>query len=381
MAKKIKVIVNAVPLNNVDTGISRYLRCLYRELERQYGERLEIGYFDGSRVNSVMPRGPDNLTRWSGIVEVFWRLPPYPALILRVCMHLKRQVFFRKFVKGFELYHEGAFFPFAVPDSVKTVFTLHDLSVSLFPKYHPRERVLYYRLFLRKSCKNVSHFLTVSRFTQREIGKLFHIPNEKITVTYEGYDPGVFYPRPQEEVEALLSLAGLPRKYFLFVGSGDPRKNIDIIPLALEKAGLQFPLLVAGWQGWISKKEWNNVIFLDYVNDGVLARLYSGALALVFPSSYEGFGLPVLEAMACGCPVVTTREASLPEVAGDSALYMKGPREAEDLAGILRDLVENPGLRQELREKGLRQARKFSWKETAEGTFKVFERVLLGGGA
>lgn len=376
MPEKIKVIVNAIPLKNVNTGISRYLRCLYTELERHYGDRLEIGYFDGIRVTSEMPCGPENLMRWSKLVGLFWRMPAYPALILRLGMHFKRQKRFRRLVKDYDLYHEAAFFPFSVPAYIKTVFTLHDLSVCLFPQYHPHERVLYNRLFLRRSCKNVSHFLTVSRFTEKEIGVFLGVPAEKITVTYEGHDAEVFYPRPSEEVEGFLSLRGLPMEYFLFVGSGDPRKNMDVIPQALERAGVQVPLLVAGWQGWTRKGLWDNVIFLDYVEDDDLARLYSGALALVFPSSYEGFGLPLLEAMACGCPVVTTREASLPEVAGESALYMKAPREVDDLAGILRDIAANEGLREELSEKGLRRAGRFSWKKTAETTFQAFEGVL-----
>lgn len=376
MARKIKVIVNAIPLNNVNTGISRYLRCLYTEIERLYGDRMEIGYFDGIRVSSSMPCGPDNFSRWSRSVDLFWRLPAYPALVLRVGVHVIRERLFRKLANAYDLYHEAAFFPFSAPSRVKTVFTVHDLSVSLFPQLHPRERVLYFRLFLRRSCKNVSHFLAVSRFTQREMGIFLDIPTEKTTVTYEGYDPEVFYPRPRDEAKGLLSLHALPEKYFLFVGSGDPRKNMDIIPEALEKAKLNFPLLAAGWQGWASKSEWDNVIFLNWVSDDDLARLYSGALALIFPSSYEGFGLPILEAMACGCPVVTTREASLPEVAGDAALYMKGPRDVDGLSGILKELASSPALRQDLSVKGLLHVDKFSWESTAQTTFQVFEKVL-----
>jgi alpha-1,3-rhamnosyl/mannosyltransferase len=134
--------------------------------------------------------------------------------------------------------------------------------------------------------------------------------------------------------------------------------------------------LVAGWQGWTNKGGWDNVIFLNYVDDNDLARLYSGALALIFPSTYEGFGLPLLEAMACGCPVVTTREASLPEVAGDSAIYMKGPRDVEDLAGILKNLVEKPALREKFIKKGLARAGEFSWKKTADATMQAFEKAL-----
>jgi len=376
MSKKIKVIVNGIPLRNVNTGISRYMRCLYTELERQYGNRLEIGYFDGRDVSSTMPSGPEDLTRWSSRVEVFWRLPAYPALFLRLGVHARRERIFRRLAKGYHLYHEAGFFPFLVPSHVKTVFTLHDLSVVRFPEHHPRERVLYYRIFLRRRCKGVDHFLADSEFTANEMRACLNIDHNKITTAHLAHDDTTFCPRSKKDVRKFLAVRGLPKRYFLFVGSGDPRKNMDVIPQALKRARLQVPLMVAGWQGWTYKGDWDNVVFLNYVDDNDLARLYSGALALVFPSSYEGFGLPVLEAMACGCPVVTTREASLSEVAGDCALYVKGPRDLDDLARILNDLAGNPELREELRVKGLAQAQRFSWRQTADVTVKAFEKVL-----
>ena len=376
MSKKIKVIVNGIPLRNVNTGISRYMRCLYTELERQYGDRLEIGYFDGRGVSSTMPSGPEDLKRWSSRVEVFWRLPAYPALLLRLGVHARRERIFRRLAKGYHLYHEAGFFPFLVPSHVKTVFTLHDLSVVRFPEHHPHERVLYYRLFLRRRCKLVDHFLADSEFTANEMRACLNIDYNKITTAHLAHDDTIFCPRSHEDVRNFLASRGLPDRYFLFVGSGDPRKNMDVIPEALKRARLQVPLMVAGWQGWTNKGDWDNVIFLNYVDDNDLARLYSGALALVFPSSYEGFGLPLLEAMACGCPVVTTREASLPEVAGDCALYMKGPRDVDDLARILNDLAGNPELREELRKKGLTRAGRFSWSQTADATVDAFEKAL-----
>jgi len=205
---------------------------------------------------------------------------------------------------------------------------------------------------------------------------LLNIPNEKIRVIYEGFDTSTFYPRSSMEVSGFLRARCLPEKYFLFVGSGDPRKNVNIIPEALDRAGLEAPLVVAGWSGWAGKNVWEKVLFLGYVGDDELAFLYSGAIALIFPSRYEGFGLPILEAMACGCPVVTTREASMPEVAGDAALYMRDPDDAEGLAAMLKELSANPVSRRQWAEKGLAQARRFSWRNTAETTFKAFEQTF-----
>ena len=323
-----------------------------------------------------MPCGPENPVRWSKSIDLFWKLPAYMALMLRLGIHYKREIIFYRLAKDFDIYHEAGFFPFAVPSHVKIVFTLHDLSVLLFPEHHPLERLLYYRLFFRQRCKNVDHFLTVSKFTHREMERVLGIGSKKVSVTHLAHDPNLFYPKQPKEVRRFLADKGLPERYFLFVGSGDPRKNMDIIPKALEKAGLHEPLVVSGWSGWSDRMSWDNVIALGYISDEELACLYSGALALIFPSSYEGFGLPLLEAMACGCPVVAAREASLPEVVGDAALYMEGPRDIESLAGILEDLASSPEMQEKLCEKGLARAKEFSWAHTARITFQAFEQVL-----
>ena len=378
MTSRIKILVNAFPMVNVNTGIGRYLRCLYQALEEHYGDRLEIGYFDGKRVSATMPSGPGNLTRWSRLVALFWRLPAYPAFFLRLCFHFNQERNFRRYVKNYDIYHEAGFFPLLTPSHVKTVFTLHDLSVFRFPQYHPRERVLYCRIFLSRRCQNVSQFLTVSNFSRAEMKTLLHIPNEKTRVIYEGFDAPTFYPRSSKEVGVFLCARCLPEKYFLFVGTGDPRKNMNIIPEALDRAGIDVPLVVAGWSGWAGKNVRENVLFLGYVEDDALACLYSGAMALIFPSRYEGFGLPILEAMACGCPVVTTREASMPEVAGGAAPYMKDPDDTEGLAAMLKELSASPVIRRQWAEKGLAQARRFSWRNTAETTFRAFEQTFRG---
>ena len=376
MNPRIKLLVNAVPMVNVNTGIGRYLRCLYAEMERAYGDRLEIGYFDGVKVSSMMPGGPSNLNRWTKGIDLFWRMPVYPALIARLAFHFAREAIFLRCSRNFEIYHEAGFFPFGVSSRLKTVFTLCDLSLIRFPQYHPRERVLYSRLFFKRRMNTADHFLTISEFAAREMQEILHIDSKKITVTHLAHDSNIFYPRSREEVGFFLKRHALPERYFLFVGSGDPRKNMDVIPAALEKAGLEVPLVVVGWSGWSGGGVSGRMIPLGYVSDEDLAKAYSGALAMIFPSSYEGFGLPVLEAMACGCPVVTTREASLPEVAGDGAIFMKDPHDVNDLARILGDLTDDPAMRQRFVDEGLVRARGFSWEETARRTFETFEAVL-----
>jgi alpha-1,3-rhamnosyl/mannosyltransferase len=168
---------------------------------------------------------------------------------------------------------------------------------------------------------------------------------------------------------------GLPERYFLFVGTNDPRKNLGCIPPAIAAAGLDAELAVAGWSGW-GRAGGKGMRVLGYVGDDELACLYSGALALVFVSSYEGFGLPVLEAMACGCPVVCSRAASLPEVAGGAALYVDDPTDTAGLAAALGRVAGDPGYRDELAAAGRERAARFSWERTARASLDTFRHAL-----
>ncbi len=375
--RKLRLIVNVIPLINVNTGIGRYLKCLYQNIERRYGDVVEMGYFDGYEVLADLPSGPRDYQRWSKQVDLFWKIPPVAAAGIRTFFHWSREIRFRLVAKHFDLYHEAAFFPFLAPRGTKTVFTLHDFSLFRFPQYHPKERVLFAKLFFKRRCRRVDHFISVSDFTRREAQHYLGLNGKRITVIPLANNGDVFFPRTAEEVEDLRRRTGLPEDYFVFVGTGDPRKNRPVISRALSRAGLDIPLAIAGWSGWSAESPHEkNIIGLSYVSDEDLARLYSGARALVYPSVYEGFGLPVIEAMSCGCPVICSRRAGLPEAAGEAALYLENPVDENELAGLLRRVAEDHRLRQELAAKGRVQARSFSWEKTARRTIESFRAVL-----
>ncbi|WP_243543960.1 glycosyltransferase [Pseudodesulfovibrio tunisiensis] len=245
----IRLLVNAIPLTNVATGISRYLRCLYSVLEREHSCELDIWYFDGVGIRRDMPFGPENLARWAFMADVFWKLPPRVAYVVRLWVHRRRERLFQQVASGFDVYHEAGFFPFITPTGVKTVFTLHDMSISRFPEHHPRERVLFMSRFLRERTALADRILTVSEFSRNEIVSVLGASPERIDVTPLA-PASVFRPVPEVEMSRLKSRLGLPERYFLFVGSGDPRKNADTIPRALEVAGLDIPLVSVGWSGW-----------------------------------------------------------------------------------------------------------------------------------
>jgi glycosyltransferase involved in cell wall biosynthesis len=377
MSKKIRIIVNAIPLTNINTGIGRYLKCLYTKLTGFFGNELEIGYFDGQSVSSHMPGGPTHQDVWSRKVALFWKLPVPAAAVARMVFHLWREALFRKCATNYDLYHEAAFFPFAPVSGLKTVFTIHDLSLLRFPQYHPGERVFFYRLFFKSRCRGVSSFLTVSEFTRNEVESQLGVAGSRLTVTHLAHDAEVFYPRSPGDVSEFRDRLSLPSQYFAFVGTGDPRKNTAVIPQALRDSGLGVPLVVAGWGGWSHQVDQpQGVISLGYLRDEDLARFYSGALALVYPSLYEGFGLPVLEAMACGCPVICSRRASLPEVAGDAAVYLEDPCSVSELAQALEGVARSEDLRAYLAQKGKRRTAFFSWDRAALETFSVFRELM-----
>ncbi|GFK95205.1 D-inositol 3-phosphate glycosyltransferase [Fundidesulfovibrio magnetotacticus] len=374
MARKLRLIVNALPLTGVNTGIGRYLRCLYEAFQKKHGGDFEIAWFDGRRALPHMPPPGSGVSGRSRLAKLLWKLPPLAGLAVRLAVHARREAAFRRAARGFDLYHEAAFFPFAAPRGVRTVFTVHDLSLIRHPEHHPRERVLYFELFFRRRLEKVSRFLAVSEFTRREMADVLAIPPGRVDITHNAIDPQRFRPSPGASRVPGLD-PGEP--YFLFLGTNDPRKNPHVIPKALARSGLKTPLVLAGWSGWSGEeKAAGRVIELGYVPDEALPGLYSDALALVYPSVYEGFGLPVLEAMACGCPVITSGLSSLPEVGGEACLYLDDPSDPEAMAHAMRRLAGDAALRGALRARGLEQARRFSWSASADVAARAFRHAL-----
>jgi len=374
MARAIRLIVNAVPLTGVNTGIGRYMRCLYSHLERLFPDELEIGYFDGSRVLPSMPEPSANVAGRSRLTTLLWRLPPLAGLAVRLAVHARRESAFRRAAKGYDLYHEAAFFPFAVPAGVRTVFTIHDLSLIRYPEHHPRERVLYFNMFFRRRLKQVSRYLAVSEFTRREMADVLGIDPALTGVTHNAIDAEQFHPRPGSS-----RIPGLApgEPYFLFLGTNDPRKNPGVIPKALARSGLDVPLVLAGFSGWSMEETGpGRVLELGYVPEEDLAGLYSDALCLFYPSMYEGFGLPVLEAMSCGCPVITSNAASLPEVGGDACVYLDNPSDPGEMARAMALVAGDAALRAGLRARGLERAGAFSWEASARAAMETFQASL-----
>jgi glycosyltransferase involved in cell wall biosynthesis len=264
------------------------------------------------------------------------------------------------------------------------VVSIMDLAYMRYPHVHPRGRRLYLTAFTRLTVRRARAIITISRFTRDEIVRLLHVPAERIHVTPLGVDSNM-RPLPANQVESFRQQRGLPERYLLYLGNIEPRKNLPrLVQAYAQVRDLGVPLVLAGPRGWSYSALFQTVetlglseqvLFPGFVAQEELPLWYNGATALLYLSLYEGFGLPPLEAMACGTPVLVSNAASLPEVVGDAGLQVS-PDDVDGMAAALQRLVQDAGLRQDLHQRGLERARGFSWERTAQETAALYQRLL-----
>ena len=270
------------------------------------------------------------------------------------------------------------------------VSTIHDLSFEHLPETFTRRSRAQLRLTVRGTARRAAVILTLSEFSRRDIIETYAVDPERVLVT-PAAAPTNFAPVENEtELKDIRERYGIKANYLLSLGSIQPRKNLARLIeayalLRTSRAGDQLPqLVIAGKRGWLdneiqraAQRENRNesIKFIGYVPEKDLPALYSAAICFVYPSFFEGFGLPVLEAMQCGTPVIAGNRTSLPEVAGAAALLFD-PFDAGALAEAIERIIHNPDTRVELRVKGLERARIFSWTATARLTLQAYERAL-----
>ncbi len=265
------------------------------------------------------------------------------------------------------------------------VTTVHDVSFRLFPQWFTLKDRLLLDLGLRSTLGVAKGVLAVSECTRTAINDAYDYPLQRITVTENALPPG-FSPPAEAEIDAVLQRQDVTRPYLLFVGVLQPRKNlprgIAAFSDARSRASLPHRLVIVGKRGWREGETeraiaaaGDDLQLLGYVPDADLPALYAGADALLFPSLYEGFGIPVLEAFACGTPVITSDVSALPEVAGDAALLID-PEDEGQIADAVLELLGDASLRAELVERGRRRLARFDWAETARRTIEAYERAV-----
>ncbi len=358
-------------------GLGRYAESLARALLPLVGDDLAFFY---NREAGIEPL-PGLEAMPTHTVDLGYK--PWRML---VWLGQLGRIGFNRLVPGATLFHatEHLLLPLR---NVPTVLTVHDLIFRRYPAHHKRLNRWYLNTTMPLFCRRADHIIAVSEQSKRDISAAYGIPSAKVTVIYEAADPR-FRPQPAETVAAIHGRYGLPDRYVLFVGTIEPRKNLGRVLAAFEQLhaeGLTDALVVVGKRGWLyddffarleGSPAKSAVIFPGFVPDADLPAVYAGAQALAFPSEFEGFGLPVLEAMACGIPVVCSNTSSLPEVAGDAAVLVD-PLNTEALTDGLRRILTDPGLADHLRVRGLAQAARFSWERTAKETLAIYRRLIM----
>jgi len=267
------------------------------------------------------------------------------------------------------------------------VVTVHDISYELFPdSFSPRDRLVLSTL-VPFSLRRAAKVITGSEHTKRDMVGRYGLPEEKVVVTYYAADHAFRPILDSQRIAATKAKYGITTNFILFLGSLQPRKNllrlIEAFARLREGGALAHKLVIAGQALWRESEVYNRVrkygleeevVFTDYVPHEDLPPLYNAADLFVFPSLYEGFGLPPLEAMACGTPVVASNTSSLREVLGDAAILVD-PYDVQQLARAMRDVLSSGDLRREMAAKGLKGVRRFSWAETARKTLEVYQEV------
>lgn len=278
-----------------------------------------------------------------------------------------------------DLLHSPYFYkPYLLP--CPSVVTIYDLIPLVCPVPGSPGQRLVFRLMVGLALRTARAVIAISNATRADLIRYFNVRPERVHVTYLAADAS-FYPRPPAEVAAVRARYGLPDRYILYVGTNKPHKNLPHLVAAYAKIGEAPPLVLAGREDprypearrqTEALELGGRVVFPGDIAGADLPALYSGASLFVFPSLYEGFGLPPLEAMACGAPVVCSNRASLPEIVGDAALTFD-PYDVDAIAGALRRALDDPDLCADLRARGLARAAQFSWERTAQETLRIYQ--------
>ena len=357
-------------------GLGRYAASLAQALVAQDPRRFALFYNRGGALRPL-----------PGLEGVPTRSLPagYKPWRMAVWLGQLAGLGFDRLLPGAELYHatEHLLMPLR---RVPSVLTVHDLIFRLFPRHHKRLNYWYLNAAMPLYCRRASAIIAVSQATRRDLVQAYGLDPAKITVVHEAAAPH-FVPASPARVAQVRARYGLPEDYLLHVGTIEPRKNLSRLLEAihaLRQAGQDVRLVVVGGQGWLYADFFRRLEELGlgqavqlpgYLPDADLPAVYSGARLVVVPSLYEGFGLPVLEAMACGAPVVCSRASSLPEVGGDAARYFN-PDDVPAMADAILAVWRDAELRETLRRQGLARAAHFSWARAAEETLAVYAQAL-----
>jgi len=304
------------------------------------------------------------------------------------CHHrFERQaISFELVTRGLDIFHSPDFIPPAFGVK-KRVITVHDLNFIFYPQFQTAESMRYYAGQIQWAVDIADHISADSHATRQDVIELLRVPPDKISTIHLAANPIFETPYSDEVIEATLTSYNLPRGFILFVGTLEPRKNLPTLIRIYEKlkreTAVDCPLILIGSKGWIFDEIFatidhlglrDHVKHLSGVGDEQLAHLYHAAGVLVTPSHYEGFGLPALEAMHCGCPVIVSDRGSLPEVVGKAGILLP-PDDVDGWASRISRVLADTSLREKMIVDGFAQAKKFTWRKTAEATLRIYQSL------
>ena len=384
-----KVAFNATPLLSPLTGIGQYIYHLAMGL--QTDPELDMHFFYAGAWNQEV-REPSDMTQGQTNWRSTLRSTVKKSIPDAARYNLSRYWRQRSFSQGcaqrkVDLYHEPNFLAYRC--DAPSVITVHDLSWIRYAQTHPKERVAEMNRFFQPGLERASLVLTDSEFVKQDLMDLFGTPADRIKSIPLGAE-AMFHPRSSEVTSMVLGQQGLVHgRYFLAVGTLEPRKNLGIALEAYRSLSAatreRYPLVLVGMKGWLTSilerqmaplVAAGQIRVLGYLPREDLATVISGALCLIYPSIYEGFGLPPLEAMSSAVPVISSNVSSLPEVVGDSGVLIN-PADAAALAQAMTQMVEDPRFRNTLAEKALERSRLFSWDRCVTQTAAAYRQVLV----
>jgi glycosyltransferase involved in cell wall biosynthesis len=370
-----RVGLDGYPLSEPLTGVGHYTlelaQALARNFPSDYFELVSPKAFAGTLVkDNTLPNLSFVKPKSSSVRGHWWSvgLPLYA----------------RK--ASFDLFH-GTNYELPLWNNRRSVLTIHDLSTLLFPDLHRRPLARRARVRLPWAAKMATAIVTPTEAVKREVCEQLRVKPEKVTAIHEA-PRSFFRPASADESDETRKRLGVEDVFLLFVGTLEPRKNLLTLLKAfaqiLRETQMRPQLVIAGGEGWLMTQTESfiesagikdRLLFTGYLRDEELRALYSSCVALVYPSLYEGFGLPPLEAMACGAPVIASRIAALQEVLGDTAILID-PLDSESLTRAIVEFLKDDKQREAAKTRGLEHARKFSWDKAARLTYEVYERII-----
>jgi glycosyltransferase involved in cell wall biosynthesis len=375
------VVINTLSLLSKLTGIGKYTFEICKRIN-QLGINVDINYFYGYYSKKLY----------------MMNIPPSGKIVKKAKDYLSRLYLIKKITResllllskysnrSFDLYWEPNIVPLEHLQSKYLITTIHDFSFQHYPECLPKENKEYLQKHFWKNIRKSDKIITGSNYVKDEIIGLLQYDAANIKVIYHGVDHDNFKMYDHSSLRKFIAAHKLPDKFILFVGSIEPRKNLKNVLMAYNALPDAFKkeckFVLAGFSGWknaeimqIIKREGKNIVYLGYLSNLELAYLYNLASAFIYASLYEGFGIPPLEAMACGTPVIVSRSSSLPEVCGDAAYYVD-PLSVDNISDGIFKVFADDALREGLASKGVIRAKSFSWDESARSHIALFNDIL-----